>query len=251
MNTEKSAVARPEDRHFLGFSLRRKPDDGEVEIGLSKRSKERIDSRIRAITPRNWGSLLKACISRVNEYVTGRVGLFGICTAQVEGTLGSLVAHRRRRLCAIQLTQWKCKRTIAQKPIRHGIRLKSAWRSVYDGRKAIWKMRHMPTVDRAIPNSLWDERGLVPLLQRYRAHPGASLPRCSSRWHWERRGRNPANCRGNNQQSRRAAHEQHNYGSLRGALGNGGPYLAGHGLSISEGAPKPQCVRSAPPRRFS
>jgi RNA-directed DNA polymerase len=67
VNTEKSAVARPEGRHVLGFGLRHKPDDGEVEVGLSKRSKERIDSRIRELTPRNWGSSLKACISRVNE----------------------------------------------------------------------------------------------------------------------------------------------------------------------------------------
>ena len=31
-------------------------------------------------------------------------------------------------------------------------------------------MSHMPTVDRALPNSYWDERGLVPLLQRYREY---------------------------------------------------------------------------------
>jgi RNA-directed DNA polymerase len=171
VNAEKSAVARPEERHFLGFSLRRKPDDGAVEVGLSKRSKERIDTRIRELTPRNWGSSLDACISRVNEYVTGWVGFFGICTAQVERTLMSLDAHIRRRLRATQLKQWKRRRTIAQKLIQHGVRPKSAWRSVYDGHKAIWKMSHMPTVDRALPNSLWDERGLVTLLQRYRAHP--------------------------------------------------------------------------------
>jgi hypothetical protein len=175
VNTEKSAVARPEERHFLGFSLRRKPDDGEVEVGLSTRSKERIGTRIRELTPRNWGSSLDACISRVNEYLTGWVGFFGTCTAQVERTLQSLDAHIRRRLRAIQLKQWKRRRTIAQKLIQRGIRPKSAWRSVYDGHKAIWKMSHMPTVDRALPNSYWDERGLVPLLVRYRKHPSRTV----------------------------------------------------------------------------
>lgn len=170
VNAAKSAVARPEERHFLGFSLRRKPKDGEVEVGLSKRSKERVGCRIRELTPRNWGSSLDACISRVNEYVTGWVGFFGTCTAQVERTLVSLDAHIRRRLRAIQLAQWKRRRTIAQKLIQRGIRPKSAWRSVYEGRKALWKMSHMTTVDRALPNSHWDARGLVQLAALYRKH---------------------------------------------------------------------------------
>jgi group II intron reverse transcriptase/maturase len=44
VNEKKSAVARPEERHFLGFSLRRESEDGTVEVLLSKRSEERIDS---------------------------------------------------------------------------------------------------------------------------------------------------------------------------------------------------------------
>jgi group II intron reverse transcriptase/maturase len=45
VNAAKSAVAQPQERHFLGFSLRREPLDGSVEVGLSKRTKERIDSK--------------------------------------------------------------------------------------------------------------------------------------------------------------------------------------------------------------
>jgi hypothetical protein len=41
VNTDKSAVARPEERHFLGFRLRRDPQSGEVEVLLSKRSQDR------------------------------------------------------------------------------------------------------------------------------------------------------------------------------------------------------------------
>lgn len=171
MNADKSAVARPEDRHFLGFSLRREPREGKVEVSLSKRSKERVAAKVRELTPRNWGNTLKACISQVNEYATGWVGFFGICTEQVETTLRNLDAHIRRRLRAIQLKQWKSKRTVAQKLIQHGIRPQSAWRSVYNGCKSSWTMSHMPAVDRALPNSYWDERGLVPLLERYRKHP--------------------------------------------------------------------------------
>jgi group II intron reverse transcriptase/maturase len=55
VNAAKSAVARPEDRHFLGFSLRREPLTEALEVLLSKRSKQRIAGRIQELTPRNWG----------------------------------------------------------------------------------------------------------------------------------------------------------------------------------------------------
>jgi group II intron reverse transcriptase/maturase len=171
VNAKKSAVAQPGERHFLGFSLRCKPEEGDVEIGLSKRSKERIESKVRELTPRNWGGTLKACIANINAYFGGWMGFFGICTAQIERTLQGLDAHVRRRLRAIQLKQWKRKSTIAQQLIQHGIRAKSAWRSVYEGRKSMWAMSHMPTVDRALPNSHWDARGLKSLEARYHAHP--------------------------------------------------------------------------------
>jgi RNA-directed DNA polymerase len=60
VNQAKSAVARPEERHFVGFSLRRNLEDGSVEVFLSKRSKTRIDARIRELTPRAWGQSLNS-----------------------------------------------------------------------------------------------------------------------------------------------------------------------------------------------
>ncbi len=171
VNASKSAVARPQERHFLGFSLRRKPLDGNVEVGLSKRTKERIGNKIRELTPRNWGGTTKACINKINAYVTGWTGFFGICTEQIEKTLQGLDAHIRRRLRATELKQYKRKQTIARKLIQLGIRPKTAWRSVYSGCKSWWALSHTPAIDRALKNSLWDARGLKSLLQRYREHP--------------------------------------------------------------------------------
>jgi RNA-directed DNA polymerase len=93
VNTEKSAVARPEERHFLGFRLKREPMDGSVEVLLSKRSKERIDRRIRELTPRNWGQSLRKCIEGINEYLHGWIEFFGICTTGVRTTLETLDAN--------------------------------------------------------------------------------------------------------------------------------------------------------------
>lgn len=169
VNQAKSAVARTEERHFVGFRLRYEPLDGHVEVLLSKRSKERIDAKIRELTPRNWGQSLDACIHKLNVYLLGWLGFFGICTRQVESTLRALDAHLRRRLRAIQLRHWRRRRTIARNLVQLGIRRKNAWRSVYAGRKSIWAMSHMSTVDKALRNSYWDARGLRSLLDSYRA----------------------------------------------------------------------------------
>jgi group II intron reverse transcriptase/maturase len=168
VNAQKSAVARPEERHFLGFRLRREPLDGEVEVLLSKRSKERIDAKIRELTPRTWGRSLRACIRAVNAYLLGWIGFFGICTAGVERTLGGLDAHIRRRLRAIQVKHWKTKRTLARKLTQLGVSPRLAWRTAYVGRKSVWAMSHMPAIDRGLRNAYFAERGLMSLAVEWR-----------------------------------------------------------------------------------
>ncbi len=168
VNAAKSAVARPEDRHFVGFRLQREPEYGDVEVLLSQRSKERIESKIRELTPRQWGRSLRACTLMVNAYWLGWIGFFGICTAGVERTLRHLDAHTRRRLRAIQLAHWKTKRTIALRLIRLGVAPKTAWRGVYSGRKSLMALSHAPAVERGLRNAYFAERGLVSLVETWR-----------------------------------------------------------------------------------
>jgi RNA-directed DNA polymerase len=169
VNAAKSAVARPEERHFLGFRLRRKPLDGETEVLLSKRSKDRIDTKIRELTPRALGQSLKACILTINAYLLGWIGFFRICTEAVETTLEALDAHIRRRLRAIQVKQWKTKRTMARRLIQLGVAPKLAWRTVYAGRKAGWALSHTSAIHRGLRNAYFAERGLVSLAEQWRS----------------------------------------------------------------------------------
>jgi hypothetical protein len=164
VNTDKSAVARTEERHFVGFRLWREPMDGQVEVGLSKRSRERINRRIVELTPRNWGGSLRACISQLNEYLRGWFGFFKACTFE------TLDAHIRRRLRAIQLKHWKRRQTIARKLIQLGVSRKVAWRRVYEGRKSLWALSHDAAVDRGLRNAYFANRGLVSLAQRLHEH---------------------------------------------------------------------------------
>jgi group II intron reverse transcriptase/maturase len=168
VNEDKSAVARPEERHFVGFRLRLWPLDGTVGVMLSERSKKRFGEKIRELIPRNFGNSLEACIRRLNVYLVGWIGFFGICTAE-QATFEGLDKHIRRRLRALQLRHWKRKRTIARKLVKLGISHQRAWGSVYAGRKSTWALSHTSTVDQALRNSYWDARGLVSIEQRWRA----------------------------------------------------------------------------------
>ena len=75
VNEEKSKVARPDEIHFLGFRLRKAPERTKVEVHVSNRTKERMDAKIRELTPRKWGQSLTRCIERINVYLRGWIGL--------------------------------------------------------------------------------------------------------------------------------------------------------------------------------
>lgn len=168
VNQAKSAVARPEERHFLGFRLRREPEQGAVEVLLSKRSKDRIGERIRELTPRNWGRSLKDCVRELSSYLGSWVGFFWVCTAAEERTFNGLDAHIRRRLRALVLKHWKRRRFIARRLIRLGVRAKTAWKSIYEGHRSWWALSHVSGVDRGLRNAYFAERGLVSVAEQWR-----------------------------------------------------------------------------------
>jgi len=166
VNAAKSAVARPEERHFLGFRLRREPLGGEVEVLLSLRSEERLDKRIRELTPRTWGNSLVLCIQAINVYLLGWIGFFGILTFHLPESIQALQkrdAHIRRRLRAIQLKHWKRKRTIARKLIQLGVKAKTAWGQLNKGRRSLWALSHTYATDTAMPTAYFVERRLLSL----------------------------------------------------------------------------------------
>jgi RNA-directed DNA polymerase len=168
VNADKSAVARPEARHFLGFRLRREPDEKAAEVLLSERSRKRIDRKIRELVPRNWGQSIKACIDQLNRYLLGWIGYFWLCSEGESRKLHNLDAHIRRRLRALQLKQWKRPRTIARRLIRSGVKPKTAYSFVYDGKKSLWAMSVGFPISKAMPNRLFATLGLISLEERCR-----------------------------------------------------------------------------------
>lgn len=168
VNADKSAVARPEERHFLGFRLRRTPGQEATETLLSVRSRKRIASKIRELVPRTWGQSIKDCISQLNGYLRGWLNHFWICSEAESRILHNLDAHIRRRLRALQLAHWKRPRTIAHRLIRAGVKVKTARSFVYDGKKSLWAMSHGFIIGKALPNKHFAALGLVSIEQRWR-----------------------------------------------------------------------------------
>jgi group II intron reverse transcriptase/maturase len=176
VNSAKSAVARPSERHFLGFRLEEDIERGIVEIRLSERSKERIMARIKELTPRNWGNTLEACIGLVNTYLIGWYGYFRICTVREEQLFGRIDGHIRRRLRALILKQWKRRRTIVRRLIQRKAPPKQAWSGIYKGKRCLWKLSHIRVVERVLSVAYFGRLGLVSLMQRIqKAHAPASV----------------------------------------------------------------------------
>ncbi len=171
VNKEKSAVGRPSDRSFLGFRLVRDKKSQKVEIMLSERTRVRLAEKIRELTPRNWGGSLRRCIERVNRYLVGWHGFFGVVAdKESTWTLDTVDAHIRRRLRAIVLKHWKRKRTMARNLMKLGVSRGLAWRSVYKGRTAIWALSISAAAHLGLRNRHFAEQGLLSLGDRHRDH---------------------------------------------------------------------------------
>ncbi|MBM4201950.1 MAG: group II intron reverse transcriptase/maturase [Gammaproteobacteria bacterium] len=179
VNKGKSAVAKPEGRHFLGFRLKRDAESGDVHVLLSARSKSRIDAKIRDLTPRNWGRSFQACIQALNGYLVGWIGYFGICSPveEVRRPLQALDAHIRVRLRAIRLRQWKRRKAICDHLVWLGARRPTAAKAVFGGRKSWWALAHTTAVQTvAMPPRWFAKQGLESLAERWRRRHEPATP---------------------------------------------------------------------------
>jgi len=76
VNEAKSAVARPQERKFLGFSFTAGPD---IKRTIAPKSLERFKQRIRDTTRRAKGVSIKTTMEELAKYMCGWRGYFGFC----------------------------------------------------------------------------------------------------------------------------------------------------------------------------
>ena len=105
VNEAKSAVARPQERKFLGFSFTAAPD---IKRTIAPKSRERFKRRIREITRRAKGVSIKTTMEELVPYMRGWCGYFGFC--ETPEVLIALTRWVRLRLRAALWRQWKTPR---------------------------------------------------------------------------------------------------------------------------------------------
>src|SRR5271163_4877993 len=101
VNEAKSAVARPEERKFLGFSI---STDGS-ERRIAPKALDKFKTKIREMTRRTRGISLSQLIEELTPYLIGWRGYFGFC--QTPRVLTNLEAWIRRRLRSYLWRQWQ------------------------------------------------------------------------------------------------------------------------------------------------
>jgi len=104
LNESKSAVARPQERKFLGYSFWYGPKS-EVRRKVAPKAIEKLKERVRQITCRNGGRSVTAVIAELRSYLTGWKAYFRL--AQTPGVLADLDGWVRHKLRVLQLKQWK------------------------------------------------------------------------------------------------------------------------------------------------
>jgi RNA-directed DNA polymerase len=153
VNESKSAVARPEERKFLGFTI---SNDGS-ERRISAKALDKFKNRIRELTQRTRGVSLSRLVEPLARYLIGWRGYFGFC--QTPRVLSNLDARIRRRLRMYLWRQWKNGRNRFKELRRRGVSKFQA--AVAAGSPTgFWRMSGHPAVQQALRNNYFDSIGL-------------------------------------------------------------------------------------------
>jgi RNA-directed DNA polymerase len=163
VNREKTAVARPKDRQFLGFRLFR--DRGRVRVGLARRTVTRVKQTIRELTRASRGGWsMEERIRRLGLRLQGWVRYFAL--ADTTSVFEELDRWLRRRLRVVYWRQWKRPKTRRRNLKALGM---PEWMGhLVVSRKGPWRNAGSPPMQAVLNNAYWQKLGLVSLPGSYR-----------------------------------------------------------------------------------
>ena len=168
VNADKSAVARPWERKFLGYSMtwHQKP-----KLKIALQSRKRLEDKIRQMQRQSRGQSMKQVIERLNPVLRGWAAYFR--HTEVKSVLEELDGWLRHRLRALLWRQWKRVYTRARNLMKAGLDKVRAWLSATNGHGPWWNgsASHM---NHAYPKSWFDRMGLVSLLDAQRRFQSVS-----------------------------------------------------------------------------
>jgi RNA-directed DNA polymerase len=161
VNAEKSALARPWERKFLGYSMtpNRKP-----RLKVAKESVKRLKGKLREIFRRGQGrNLQQLIVGELTPLLRGWMNYFRL--AEVKSVFEELDGWIRRKLRGVIWRQWRRTITRAKGLLQRGLDKTRAWESATNGRGPWWNAgaSHMHI---AFPKSYFARCGLWSLLDQ-------------------------------------------------------------------------------------
>jgi len=158
VNASKSAVARPWQRKFLGYSMtwHQKP-----KLRIAASSVTSFTEKVKALLRGARGRNVAATIQRLNPLLRGWAAYFKL--AATKRTLEECDGWLRHTLRCVLWRQWKRPYARARNLMKRGLTEERAWRSACNQRGPWWNAgaSHMHA---AFPKSWFDQLGLVSLL---------------------------------------------------------------------------------------
>jgi RNA-directed DNA polymerase len=154
VNAAKSAVGRPWERSFLGFTIRNERD---LRRCVAPKAIARFKSRVRELTGRSRGVGMPRTITDLNPVLRGWAGYFGL---SLLGELSSLDGWVRRRLRCLAWVQWKTTRRRVGELCRLGV-AKSAAFVVTKSPKGPWRLSSSNALHEAFSKARFRAFGLV------------------------------------------------------------------------------------------
>lgn len=158
VNQRKSAVARPWERKFLGFSF---TWNREPKRRIAPKAVERFKERVREVTRRTKGVSIERMAEELARYLRGWIGYFGRC--QTPSVLQGLEEWTRRRLRSVVWKQWK------RGPIRFAeLRKRGVGKDLAaktaGSAHGPWRMANSPALTIALPNAYFTSLGIPKLI---------------------------------------------------------------------------------------
>jgi RNA-directed DNA polymerase len=157
VNSEKSAVAQPWERKFLGFSFTAKEPQ---RRRIAPKAMARFKGRVRELTRRTKGVSLEGMVKDLTVYLRGWHGYFGYC--QTPTVLEDLDSWIRRKLRCFKWKQWKRGRTRYKELRKRGVNGQLAGQTA-GSPHGPWRLSQSPALCIAFPNTYFNGIGLFRL----------------------------------------------------------------------------------------
>jgi RNA-directed DNA polymerase len=154
VNAQKSAVARPWERKFLGFSF----TSADVpKRRIAPKAVDRFKGRVRELTRRTRGISTERMAEDLSRYLRGWIGYYGKC--ETPSVLQGLERWIRHRLRSVVWKQWKRGKVRFAELRKRGVGRDLAAQTAGSAHGP-WRLANSPALSLALPNAYFDSLGI-------------------------------------------------------------------------------------------